>query len=179
MDSAKAIIDEVKAAFPARRYRNEFPLVNSTMGSEPFDVEAEFKDKLDWTSLDPTWLDLVPNGLSSALSFLSDEAVCFYIPAFLVADLKGLLKRADPTFALIHGFYKRSRNELINPRLYGDKTWVEYGAERWRHLTLPQVLAVVHYLEWQIEKDGIFLQAETREALETYWYERANPSPRT
>jgi hypothetical protein len=99
--SADAVVEEIRQAFPARRQGRFLPLVNSE-GDEPLRVIAAFDDKDDWTTLAPEWLDKVPSGLGSALSFLADEAICFYIPAYIVADMTTALQMVDPTFTLTH-----------------------------------------------------------------------------
>ena len=147
-------------------------MVNSDQGEEPLLTAEFFSDKSDWTSLDPTWLDRVPDGFGSALSFLSDEAICFYIPAYLSEDLKGNLKRVEPTFYLTHGFDSLSRDRRISPRR--PETWTDYGKRRWSRLTMEQTSAVVHYLEWRLETDGIDLAYDASEALSAFWYDRAS-----
>lgn len=168
---AEIILDELTSAFPAKRLEPFEPLVNSTLGYEPMWVAEAFRDKADWTKLDPDWLEQVPNGLSSALSFLSNEAVCFYIPAFIAADLKGRLANTDPVFALTHGFAQGVGEQRIYPRK--PYTWGDYTRERWRRLTSAQARTIVHYLEWRAERDYPVLPYPIVEALQDYWYERA------
>jgi hypothetical protein len=108
--SADAIIEEIRQAFPARRQGRFLPLVSSAQGDEPLRVIAAFDNKDDWTKLAPEWLDKVPSGLGSALSFLADEAICFYIPAYIVADITTALQMVDPAFTLTDGFTHRSHN---------------------------------------------------------------------
>jgi hypothetical protein len=91
-------------------------------------VIAAFDDKDDWTTLAPEWLDKVPSGLGSALSFLSDEAICFYISAYIVAGMTTALQMVDPTFRLTHGFDHRSHNKKVRP--HSEKTWTEYARNR-------------------------------------------------
>lgn len=167
--SAATIIEELKAAFPAKRAAPFVPIVNSVQGDEPAQIAADFADKDDWTQLAPEWLDMVPDGFASALSFLGDEAIRFYIPAYLVADLMGALHRVDPTFPLFHGFTAMSRGERIRPRK--EKTWTDFARARWDGLTQEQAAAVVHYLEWYVEKERPAHQVV--EALAAYWYVRA------
>src|SRR4051812_47440669 len=102
--SAAAIIEELQSVFPARRPGLFVPMVNSVQGDEPLEAAACFADKEDWTELLPEWLDEVPDGLGSALHFLSDAAIRFYIPAYLAADLAGGLRSVEPAFSLVHGF---------------------------------------------------------------------------
>jgi hypothetical protein len=165
------LLDELTLAFPAARADPFAALVNSTHGDEPVWVEEAFRDKTDWTELDADWLDQVPNGLSSALSFLSNEAVCYYIPAFIAADLKGRLGNADPAFTLTSGFAQGVGDQRIHPR--EPRTWGDYARERWAGLTSAQAQAVVHYLEWRIERDQPLMAHPIIEALQNYWYERA------
>jgi len=172
--SADAAIEEIKQAFPARRQGRFLPLVNSAQGDEPLRVIAAFDDKDNWTTLAPEWLDKVPSGLGSALSFLADEAICFYIPAYIVADMTTALQMVDPTFTLTHGFAHRSHNKKVRPQC--GKTWTEYARNRWSRLTRGQAVAIVHYLEWRVQRDGLFLSSSIVEALGTYWYDRAAKS---
>jgi hypothetical protein len=173
--SAEAVIEEIRQAFPARRQGRFLPLVNSAQGDEPLRVIAAFDDKDDWTTLAPEWLDKVPSGLGSALSFLADEAICFYIPAYIVADMTTDLQMADPIFALTHGFTPRSHNKRV--KLQSEKTWAEYASNRWSRLNRGQAVAIVHYLEWGALRDrrdhGHIVNNSIVEALGTYWYDRA------
>lgn len=170
--SAAAIVEELKAAFPAVRGGRFVPMVNGVVRrDEPLQVEADFADKDDWTKLLPEWLDAVPNGLASALSFLGDEAIRFYIPAYLVADLMGALHQVDPTFKLVHGFDDLSRGQRIWPRK--EETWTDFARARWDGLAQMQAAAVVHYLEWRVERGGLDLEHNIVEALAAYWYARA------
>ena len=178
--AASAIADELRAAFPATRAARFTPMVNSVQGHEPARVASDFADRDDWTTLQPDWLDASPDGLSSALSFLADEAVRFYIPAYLAADLKGALKTVDPAFELVHGFDDMFRDLRIRPR--EETTWTDLARARWDGLSHPQAAAVVHYLEWLIERDGIAARHGIVEALAAYWYARAafrRPGPPT
>jgi hypothetical protein len=168
---AETILDELMRAFPATRPEPFASLINSDKGDEPVWVEHAFRDKADWIELDPDWLDQLPNGLSSALSFLSNEAICFYIPAFIAADLKGRLGNANPVFQLTHGFAQGVGDQRIHPRR--PNTWGDHARERWRRLTPAQARAIVHYLEWRAGQHYPVLSGPIAEALEAYWYERA------
>ncbi|MBV8564655.1 MAG: hypothetical protein JO273_04265 [Methylobacteriaceae bacterium] len=167
------ILDELKGAFPAKRNGPFSPLVNGTPRVEPLKTEQAFSDKDDWTKLDPDWLDLVPDGLGSALNFLSVEAICFYIPAYLAADLTGRLGRVDPAFYLVHGFDDMSRDREVRIWPRERLTWTAYGRMRWERLTRQQALVIVHYLEWRVACDGSDVRHGLVEALKYYWYERA------
>jgi hypothetical protein len=169
---APSIVNELRNAFPAVRRDRLVSLVNSVEGDEPASVADEFRNKLDWTKLDPAWLDTVPLGAGTALHLLSDEAICFYIPAYISADLECRLACAEPVFSLTHGFDNFSRGYCIRPP--SEETWTDYGVKRWSHLTKAQALAIAHYLEWRIEKYGPDIEHSSVEALKSYWYERAS-----
>jgi hypothetical protein len=139
-EAARAIVEELKAAFPQTREGRFAPMANSAQGDEPVRVAAAFSGKQDWTKFPAEWLDLVPDGLASALSFLSDEAIRFYIPAYLAADLIGELHRVDPTFELVNGFEAMSCGRRIHPR--GEETWTDFARARWDDLSRRQAAAV-------------------------------------
>ncbi|MGJ5129605.1 DUF6714 family protein [Bradyrhizobium sp. SZCCHNS3053] len=179
--SVEALIEEIRQAFPARRQGRFLPLVNSAQGDEPLRVIAAFDDKDDWTTLAPEWLDKVPSGLGSALSFLTDEAICFYIPAYIIADMTTQLRMVDPIFALTHGFAPRSHNKRAKPQ--SEKLEAECARNRWSLLDHRQAVAIVHYPEWRALRDrpdyGYIVNNAIVEALGTYWYDRvAKPQGR-
>ncbi|NIJ20807.1 hypothetical protein FHS95_002499 [Sphingomonas naasensis] len=165
------IIAELVNAFPAIRPARFPLLVNSVSGDEPRAVQTDFADKDDWTKLRSEWLDTSPNGLGTALCFLSDEAIRFYIPAYLVADLIGSLRCVDPVDTLVHGLESTSHDQKIWPRK--DATWTESAHARWGGLTQLQAMAIVHYLEWRAGRDTLGVDRGISEALTCYWYGRA------
>ena len=116
-----------------------------------------------------------PTKHSSALSFLADEAIRFYITAYLVADLAGALHRAEPTFTLTLGFNDTSRDKRIWPRR--KKTWTDFARARWDALSQKQAGAIVLYLEWCVERGGRIMERSTVEALAAYWHPRAAGLP--
>jgi hypothetical protein len=169
-DAAAEILAEIKAVFPAQR-GVLLSMVNSVLGDEPARVALAFADKTNWTTIDPKWLDGVPDGFASALSFLSDEAICFYIPAYLEADMTVGLIQSEPVYHLVHGFDVRSRHQRIWPNR--TETWTDYSVARWSRLTTPQVKAVVHYLDWRASRDP-YDATSISEALSWFWCKRAS-----
>ncbi len=168
--AADTIHEEIRAAFPAVRARPFDPLVASTQGDEPQQVARAFQNKADWTLLRDDWLEAIP----CALHFLSNEALCFYIPAFIAADVRGQLNMADPVFALTHGWAHGMSDTPVRgrkPPTYGD-----HARARWAPLTPQQALAVVHYLEWCVAQERPGSDAIT-EALQAYWHARAAGLP--
>lgn len=169
-EAERSLIKEIRNAFPERRPHRFDPMVTSTQSDEPFDTERAFSDKQTWTELDGEWVDQAADGWASALTFLSHEAVCFYLPAYLVADLRGQLKTSDPVFNLTYGFTIGTRHAPVRGR--AGRTWRDYSVERWCNLTDSQVLAVIHYLEWRRVNDEFNLDYGIEEALSNYWYVR-------
>jgi hypothetical protein len=174
-----ADLAEVKARIHGAFARGEYPghwcLTNSREGFEPALLEREFKGRSDWRTLDASFIDQAPNGYGTALSFFSDEAFRFYLPAYLLADLDDKLQQADVVFALTHGFDNKSRGERINPRRYGERTWFEHARHKFAVFDLQQAKAIASYLRYKLVGDAItdFQKAQIREALDNYWTARA------
>ncbi len=171
MQDVEAIIAQIAAAFAGVPYPGDHCLRNNSEGDEPFLLEQEFKGKSDWRTLDAKFLDLAPDGYASALSFFTHEAFRFYLPAYLVADLRGQLQRADPVFHLTHGLDDSSRSVLINPRRYGEQTWFDYARERFAAFNRTEAQAIVAYLKWKRDARWVD-RTDIDEALDLYWSER-------
>ena len=164
-DSAKAAI---RKAFAAVEYPGDWCLRGSGEGDEPYLLEAQFKGKTDWATLDPHFIDQAPDGYGSALSFFSDEAFHFYLPAYLIADIDGKLAQHDPVFQLTHGLDDATRNEKINPRRYGDRTWFEEKRHKFSMFSREEASAIVAYLKLRRDVDG-FNRSTIDQALDSYW----------
>ena len=173
MHGADAVIAQVTSAFVALEYPGDWCLRGSNEGEEPYLVEREFTGKSDWHALDPAWLDRAPGGFASALSFFSDEAFHFYLPAYLIADLRGQLGHSNPVYHLTHGLDESSRHQRINPRRYGERTWFDYARYRFAMFSKEEAAAIVAYLTLKRNADD--LEGERiDEALRNYWSDRVN-----
>jgi hypothetical protein len=172
LDRTSAVKNAIRSAFSKVEYPGDWCLRGSNEGDEPYLLEAEFKGKTDWSALDPGFLDQAPDGLGTALSFFSDEAFHFYLPAYLVADIDGLLKQHDPSFQLTHGLDDASRNKKINPRRYGERTWFEAKRYMFSMFSRAEAVAIVEYLKLRRDRDEI-ASPNIDEALRNYWNERA------
>lgn len=179
MGSAKAVEERIFSAFRPTRDRY-LPLSGSGGRSEEeAELEVEFRKKLDWTTLRGEWIDRAPNGWSSALSFFSDEAFRFYLPAYLVADLRGELEMSDPLFHLTHGLDDASACELYSPPLLGSRTWYDHAAHRMSTFLAAEVDAIVAYLEWiagREVKDRFIADSERESAVQAlvrFWIPRS------
>jgi hypothetical protein len=162
----------IRAAFAPVERPGNWALRGSLEGTEPALVEEAFGDKPDWQSLDAAFLDEAPAGFGSALSFLSDEAFRYFLPAYLLADLAGRLERADPVFHLCHGVGGPQRDRPLNPRRYGARTWLDAMQHRLSTFRPPEVEAIVAYLRYK-ETDAERPTAELiAAALRDYWLPR-------
>jgi hypothetical protein len=167
--------DEIKEligrAFATVERPGDWALRGSNEGDEPYRVEQEFRGKDDWRALDPAFLDQAPGGLSSALSFFSDEAFRYFLPAYLVADLEGKLESVDPVFHLCHGLDDASRAEKVNLRRYGERTWLDEKRHKFAVFTREEATAIVAFLRYRAEHDEVS-RDQIREAIRNYWGER-------
>lgn len=172
MDRADAVKTAIRSAFSKVEYPGDWCLRGSDEGDEPYLLEAEFRGKTDWTELAPDFMDQAPNGFGSALSFFSDEAFHFYLPAYLIADIDEQLEQHDPSFQLTHGLDDESRDKKINPRRYGERTWFEAKRHMFSMFSREEAAAIVQYLELRRDRDEI-ARPHIDQALRNYWYERA------
>lgn len=174
--STEALKAAIREAFADIEYPGDGCLRGSNEGDEPYRLEQEFKGKSDWTVLDAAFLDAAPDGFGTALSFFSDEAFRFYLPAYLIADIEGTLQQHDPSFQLTHGFDDASRDRKINPRRYGERTWHDAQRCKFAMFSARQAAAIVGYLRWRRDTDDI-VRPVIDQALRNYWDERLRPRP--
>src|SRR5436190_9296884 len=138
--------DQIRTAFASVKYPGDKKLRGSDQGDEPFMVEREFYGKNDWSALAPEFIDGAPQGLGSALSFFSDAAFRFYLPAYLLADIDGRLERSNPVFHLTHGLDSRSKSEQITPKGPSLCTWRDYAGTRFAGFTKGEAAAIAAFL---------------------------------
>jgi len=165
--------EQISAAFATVPAPPVWCLTDSREGDEPGLLERDFRDKTDWRVLSPEFLDSAPGGYGSALSFFSDEAFRYYLPAYLLADLRGQLERADVLFHLTHGLDDESRNRPVNPLRYGNRTWFDAVSHRLSIFDPAQASAIVGYLQHKIDVADIEPERRSaRQALDNYWLRR-------
>ncbi|MEZ5289586.1 MAG: DUF6714 family protein [Vicinamibacterales bacterium] len=139
-------------------------------GDEPFLLEAEFRHVPAWQEVDAAFIDRAPDGFGSALAFFSSAAFRYYLPAYLVADLRGRLRQAEPLFYLWHGLLDAQRHTPVNERRYGSWTWFEAISDRFRAFTPAEAAAIVAYLRFKADHDELGLdRPKIAEALRNYW----------
>ncbi|WP_455245565.1 DUF6714 family protein [Petrachloros mirabilis] len=186
---AQRVIEKIQEAFRTTEHPGDGFLQGSHEGCEPAEVTDPFKGVAHWTQVDPAILD--PN--HTALSFFSEGGFRHFLPAFLIADLQGLLQTADPVFHLTHGFSDKvvkvsagsrvhektiGKSAFVNPRRYGAMTWHDHARCQLSVFTREEAGAIVAYLEYKrdTDQDGINLQ-EIDAALDGFWRERARLAP--
>ena len=171
MSDLASIKAQIREAFAGVEFPGDWCLINSREGTEPMLLEREFKGKDDWKGLDPSFIDQAPDGFGTALSFFSDEAFHYYLPAYLLADLDGLLKQADPVFHLTHGLERTSRQEKVNPRRYGERTWFDYARHKFAMFNQSERAAITAYLQHKRSTDALTGPEKSRidDAISNYW----------
>lgn len=179
------VIAAIEAGF-ARTTRPSAPfIVGSREGCEPGEAVAPFADLADWRGIASAVLD----GHYTALSFFSEGGFRFFLPAYLVADVRGQLLTADPVFHLTHGFHSitvtaagsvvtSGGERLLNPQRYGAITWEETARFRLSVFTREEAAAIVAYLTWRRDTDTLGVSRPAIEsALERFWLERTRTAP--
>jgi hypothetical protein len=188
--TADDVIASIRAAFTGE-YPGDRWLVGSSEGCEPAEEAGAFVGCTRWEDVEPAFLD----GHYSALSFFSEAGFRFFLPAFLVADLRDRLLTADPVGHLTLGFDERASeipvdgrtfvrpyggSTLLNPLRYGAMTTEDYARFRLSVFTREEAAAIVAYLEYKRDRESIpDLRAPIVSALEKFWLERAAAAPTT
>lgn len=183
------VIEQIQQAFAATPYPGDQFLQGSFDGCEPYEEVSAFIGKRDWAALDPTLLDRH----YCTLSFFSEAGFRFFLPAYLIADLRQELRTADPLFHLWHGFavvaaqvpvgprnFRRGSggNTLLNPRRYGAITWSDYARHRLSVFPREEANAIVAYMIFKREHDQLGLDRPRIDAaLNQFWLDRAANAP--
>jgi hypothetical protein len=147
---------------------NEFPgnddLVIQSYGEEPDLVRNHFVGQDRWNKLTPKFIDY-----EGALSFFSDNAFRFYIPAFMIADINEQLENNFPDVRLCSFLIPESENNKIAKK-WGGGTMGEKAKECFKHFSDEQANAITTYLYWKLlqDKDNLIIE----QALQHYWLKR-------
>jgi hypothetical protein len=189
MSDREAVIAAVRRAFETTAHPGDAFLQGSHEGCEPAEEVGPFRGRTDWRDIDATLLD----AHAGALSFFSEGGFRFFLPAYLVADLRGQLSAADPLFHLTHGFsdievgaptktrvfvIRSGRSVLLNPRRYGAMRFFDHARFRLSVFTREEAAAIVGYLTYKRDQDadGLYRKAIDA-ALTGFWLERAREAP--
>jgi len=190
MSEREVVIEKIKRAFAGNEHPGGRFLQGSFEGCEPYEEVGPFEKEEDWRSIDAAFLD----GHANALSFFSEAGFRFFLPAYLICDLRGQLQTADPLFHLTHGFsdwttevpagdrtlvMRHGRSAFVNPRRYGAMTSYDYARYRLSVFTREEANAIVAYLEFKRDSDPDVIDRKAiDEALDSFWLERARTAPR-
>jgi len=182
-------VSAIREAFGANEYPGDAYLVGSREGCEPEEEAGAFRGRFEWHGVPSEFLDQH----AAALSFFSEAGFRFFLPAYLIADIRSELRTAEPIFHLTNGFSDVSvemdvggrkfirtagKSTLINPRRYGAMTQMDYARMRLAVLTREEAGAIVAYLRWKLESEGMPSgRSAIQAALDGYWLERARTAP--
>ncbi len=183
------VVCAVRGAFGGNEYPGDSYLQGSTEGCEPFDEVEPFRGKTSWEAVEPGFLD--QHG--GALHFFSEAGLRFFLPAYLIADLRGELTYADPLLSLTLGFLdvevkttagdrefvlRTGKSELLNPRRYGAATFYDHARYRFSIFTREEAQAIVAYLEYKRDTNpGSPDRPGIDAALDGFWRDRAQNAP--
>jgi hypothetical protein len=189
MSERENVIEKIRSAFASNEHPGGRFLQGSFEGCEPYDEVGPFENVMDWRGIDAGFLD----GHANALSFFSEAGFRYFLPAYLISDLRGQLQTADPLFHLTHGFsdwttevpagnrtleMRHGRSAFINPRRYGAMTSYDYARYRLSVFTREEATAIVAYLEFKRDQDpDVIDKAAIAAALDSFWSERAQTAP--
>jgi hypothetical protein len=183
------VIEKIQTAFADNAFPGARFLQGSFEGCEPYEEVGPFEKLEDWRGIEARFLD----GHASALSFFSEAGFRFFLPAYLISDLRNQLYTADPLFHLTHGFsdwttevpagdrtltIKHGRSAFINPRRYGAMTSCDYARYRLSIFTREEAGAIIAYLEFKRDADPDVIDKQVIDAaLDSFWLERAQTAP--
>ena len=189
MPTSEAVIEKIEATFAGNAFPGARFLQGSFEGCEPYDEVGPFEKLEDWRGIEAVFLD----AHASALSFFSEAGFRFFLPAYLISDLRGLLCTADPLFHLTHGFsdrtteipagdrtiaIKHGKSAFLNPRRYGAMTSYDYARYRLSVFTREEAGAIVAYLGFKRDADPDVIDEHAIDAaLDSFWLERARTAP--
>jgi len=165
-----ALIEQIQQAFAGAEYPGDDNLTDSAYGEEPAALIEEFTGRTNWQEFDPAFLNQAPDGWGTALSFFSGDALRFYLPAYLIADIRGELDASDPATRLCSSLTPLGEKQKI-ARAWGGGTMGERARADFAKFSDAQIKAIVAYLRWKLEtRSGNRLNIE--QAMDNYWLKR-------
>lgn len=173
------LFEKIMLAFDATPYPGDNRLCGSDQGDEPAEYALEFRG-LNWRTIHPDFLSYN----SASLSFFSDTAFRYFLPAFLIADLLENESNADPIFHLTHGLLSGESLQVeeepieaevlpgeLLPLVKNEQTnnfdWYQIAVRKFSYFNLQEREAIVSYLTFR--KSDEYLGSEIKKALEKYW----------
>jgi hypothetical protein len=182
------LVGQIEAAFEATPYPGDDQICDPRPGDEEVaEYALEFRGTR-WGRLHPEFLAYH----DAAISFFTDKAFRYFLPAYLIADLRalevGTESNANPVFHLSYGIanvptlsdaqinamissIKEEDPELeIDPRIFKpmeDPGTYDRAIERFSTFSLAEREAIVAYLQHAAEDP--YERPQIEEALESYW----------
>ncbi|TGK27547.1 hypothetical protein EHQ12_16160 [Leptospira gomenensis] len=160
------LIQQIESAFQQIPHPGDEHLVTNPSDPESQLIARHFAGKRDWRGLGSDFL----NEPCGALSFLSDMAFRFYLPAFMIADIQGALEWDDPSVRLCWSHTASGGEQRIG-KVWGGGTIKDRAEDCHRHFDSRQVSAIIAYLLWKLVSNHDEDLCIT-EALENYWLKR-------
>lgn len=134
------LIEQIHRAFATSVYPGDENLVANPDDEEPQFVAGHFKGKTDWRTLDAEFLNAAPD----ALALLADDAFRFYLPAFLIADIRGELEYVDPTVRLCWSHTSQGGDQKV-AKVWGGGTMREHAEACHNQFSAAQSAAMVRW----------------------------------
>lgn len=172
-----ALIRKIESAFADVSYPGDTDLTDSNYGDEPEALVRAFQGKTDWHELDAKFLDDAPEGWHNALSFFSNAAFQFYLPAYLIADIRDELMEQDPAFHLCINLSPAAEQCKI-ATMHGGGTMGSLARARFDQFSSTQTDAIVAYLYWKMDSIPIDdpTYPDIAQAMDYYWLKREEPT---
>jgi len=169
----QSLISRIEQAFADVSYPGDEDLTDSTYGEEPAALVEAFRGKTDWRALSAEFLDQAPDGWGTALSFFSGNALRFYLPAYMIADIRGQLSVSDPAIRLCASLTPLGGMQKI-AKFWGGGTMGERARAEFAVYDAEKVSVIVDYLWWKLESVGGHDEI-IEQALENYWLVQDKP----
>jgi hypothetical protein len=188
MTDVERVMSAIEEGFARTPHPGAEFLQGSREGCEPGEAVEPFRAFTDWRDVPADTL----NAQYTALSFFSKGGFRFFLPAYLVADVRNLLM-VDPLFHLT-GHFGRGVVEvpagdrtfvreirggvLLNPRRYGAIIFEDYARYRLSVFCREEARAIVAYLAFRRDKAELDIEREDIDtALAAFWKRRAEEAP--
>ncbi len=160
MTTIDKLTEEIKIAFKNNEFCGNDNIVNPSYGEEAKSIKKHFYGQKNWKIISSDFLDK-----DGALSYFTNDAFNFYLPAYMLADLKGELEINDPSVRLCWSVTSQSENQKLT-KVFGGRTISELAAECFSSFSMEQINTIIKYLQWKHDQtDDLMIQ----QALCNYW----------
>lgn len=164
----RGLVAQIESAFAGTSCPPLADLCGSAQGNEPAELCLEMAG-LAWDTIAPGYLDRN----AACLSFMTPVGLCYFLPAYMRADVLGLLHTDGAVFRLTHGLSASLAKDLAG-RMANQSPidWAAHAQASFEPLNMEQRRAVAAYLEFARERDRAWNAGQTNiidEALSGYW----------